>query len=230
MKTISTSLLTVLFALLLGSCGTEEKPQNTSPARRAFDAGTDLCLEAETALREGDPSAAQIAAHASLAKFDEVLKLDPEFAVAKGAKAHAYYLLRDFTECTRWYQLALLEDSNFVSYHYEMGLCLIEAGNIPKGMASIEKAAELGKTDEIMEMAGGDLLDIAGLAYQMSDTMAHRNDFRKASNMQRYAVGVLMAAHQLDSSNTAAIRQIVLLTEAIGDTLTANRYRNFLND
>jgi tetratricopeptide (TPR) repeat protein len=213
-----------VIVLLLACESTEQKPK-LSDGLQPFKRGIELSLKSETLYAEGEIEAANKLNHQALNFFDEALSIDPEYFAAAGARAHAHFLLRDFKECAQWYDQAIALDSNLIPYYYERGICLVQSGNLPKGISSIEAAVAKGNKHEILEMATADLSEISALAFQLGDTLANQGQYKKANGYQRFAVGVLMSAHQLDSTNIQVAAQISQMTRLLGDTITANRFK-----
>lgn len=206
------------------ACDSPEVEPQLSEGVEPFKRGIELSLKSESLYGEGKIEAANKLNHQANNFFTEALELDPSYFAAAGAKAHAHFLLREFKECAFWYDHALALDSNLVPYYYERGICLVQSGNIPKGIRSIEQAVDKGNPNEILEMANADLGEIASLAFQLGDTLANQGQYKKANGYQRYAIGILMSAHNLDTTNLAAAQQIAQMTRLLGDTVTANRF------
>ncbi|MFT4679887.1 MAG: tetratricopeptide (TPR) repeat protein [Litorivivens sp.] len=222
-------VLAAISCSCLVSCDSPEGNPQLSDGLEPFKRGVELSLKSESLYSEGDIDAANKLNNQANNFFDEALKLDPSYFAAAGAKAHAHFLLREFKECVIWYDNALSLDSNLVPYYYERGICLVQSGNIPKGISSIEQAVDKGNPNEILEMASLDLSEIATLAFQLGDTLADQGQFKKGNGYQRYAIGVLMSAHNLDTTNMAAANQIAQMTRLLGDTVTANRFDKISN-
>lgn len=225
MNFIYSSFFGCCLMMFLLACESPQQEPQLSEGLEPFKRGVELSLKSETLYAAGENKAANKLNRQALNFFDEALSIDPTYFQAAGAKAHAHFLLRDFKECAQWYDRALALDSNLIPYYYERGICLVQSGNLPKGISSIEAAVAKGNKHEILEMATADLSEISALAFQLGDTLANQGQYKKANGYQRFAVGVLMSAHQLDSSNVQVAAQISQMTRLLGDTITANRFQ-----
>ena len=76
--------------------------------------------------------------------YDQVLRLQPDFAFAAYNKANMLCTQRDFDEAVRYYTQAISTEPEFAEAWFNRGLTRIYTDHNEEGLADLSKAGELG--------------------------------------------------------------------------------------
>lgn len=79
-----------------------------------------------------------------LRDYDQVLRLQPDFAFACYNKANILCAQREWKDAIAFYTKAIAIDSDFAEAYFNRGLTYVYTGENEKGMADLSKAGELG--------------------------------------------------------------------------------------
>ena len=79
-----------------------------------------------------------------LRDYDQVLRLQPDFAFAKFNKANILCAQREYKDAISYYTQAISIDADFAEAYFNRGLTYIYTGENEQGLADLSKAGELG--------------------------------------------------------------------------------------
>lgn len=213
-----------MFSALFG-CTSSQKEDK---AFRVFNEGVSLSLDAADQGDAGNFEKAEALNRKAIKKFNETLITDPNHSGAVSALGHSHYMVREFKEGITWFEKALKFDSTSSATHLEYGLCKVNLGDVEGGKASIDKAISLDRSEETKNLAVYRLLDIGTLAFDYGDGYAEEGDPEKGLNYKKFAVNVLYAAHQIDSSQQDVIKNIVVFSQELGETELTESFKKKL--
>lgn len=204
--------LAAFFCLLL-FCGCDQKEK--SKAFDVFNEGVTFSLQAIEAQEKGNFEGSVRLNTMAIEKFHEALKVDSNHAMVRGVLGHNYYLIRNYKDAIYWFEQAIAHDSAFAPTYREYGLSKINLGDINGGREAINKAFELDSSRTIREITTQDLYDIGTLAFDYGKGYEAEGDKEKGTVYRKFALNVLLTAHQIDSTNIAINRSITDFTQQI---------------
>jgi len=79
-----------------------------------------------------------------LRDYDQVIRLQPDFAFALYNKANIMASQRNYKEAIHYYTQAITQDNDFAEAYFNRGLTYVYTGENEKGLADLSKAGELG--------------------------------------------------------------------------------------
>ena len=79
-----------------------------------------------------------------LRDYDQVIRLQPDFAFAYFNKANILCAQREWKDAISYYSLAIQRDNYFAEAYFNRGLTYVYIGENEKGLADLSKAGELG--------------------------------------------------------------------------------------
>ena len=215
-------LLPIFTLLMILSCsspkGTEEY------AKKIFNEGVSLSLDAVDAFARGDYAHSEELNKKAIEKFIETIKIDSTHKIASGALGHSYYLTRNFDEATKWFEKAIMIDSSVAVNYREYGLCKINHGDISGGIKEIKKAFQIDNSEEMKQMTVSDLMDIGYLAFDYGNSYEEQGEKETGMNYKQFSVYVLISAHEIDSTNTEIVQSIVDYAKLIDETKIVEKY------
>lgn len=194
-----------------------------------FHEGIAIAQEAENALNIGDVAQSETHALEAVEKFLEIFQYDSTNQAVLGPIAHSYFILSDFAHTIEYYEAALQYDYSIPEYHLEYGLAQISIGNLERGRQSLQIARSLEvDSDWLNAYAIDNLYEIGVTAFQYGEELAAYNNDGSDLRYKKFAIGVLMTAHELDTTEIRVIQQIADMTLNIGDKETSKRFSNKL--
>ena len=195
-------------------------------AFKVFNEGVTLSLDAGDELKKRNYEKSLELNKKAIDKFVETLKVDSMHKLAPSALGHSYYLIKNFKDGIFWFEKAISIDSFSAINYREYGLCKMNLGDIDGGKLAIEKAFKLDSSKEIREITTSDLLDIGSLAFDYGKGYEKQGEKQKGLGYKQFAVGVLLTAHNIDSTNLDLIRKIADLTKELGDNQTSKIFKD----
>ncbi|MDQ3392621.1 MAG: hypothetical protein M3512_00660 [Bacteroidota bacterium] len=213
-----------MFSILFG-CASSKKEDK---AFKVFNEGVSLSLDAAEQGDVGNFEKAEALNLKAIEKFNETIIIDPNHSGAASALGHSHYMIKEFREGINWFEKALQLDSASFAAHLEYGLCKINLGDIQGGKASIDKAISMDSSKKLKNIAVYRLLDIGTLAFEYGNGYSEEGDPEKGSDYKRFAVNVLFTAHQIDSSHQEVIKNIMVLSEELGETELTESFKKKL--
>ena len=79
-----------------------------------------------------------------LRDYDQVLRLQPDFAFALYNKANILCAQKEYKDAIEYYTRAIAQDGDFAEAYFNRGLTYVFTGENEKGLADLSKAGELG--------------------------------------------------------------------------------------
>ena len=79
-----------------------------------------------------------------LRDYDQVLRLQPDFAFALYNKANILCAQKEYKDAIEYYTRAIAQDGDFAEAYFNRGLTYVFIGENEKGLADLSKAGELG--------------------------------------------------------------------------------------
>lgn len=214
-------LLALLFPVLAGCGGDEEEEMDP---RALFTAGVTHSLEATEQLEQGNDSLGSEANRKAIESYRKVLELDPSHPVAESALAHALLLAEQYNEAISWYKKAIARDSGVALHYTEMGVAQINMGDFDEARRSLGKGLALDSSDAHREFVARELARIGLMAYQYAEGYAEQGHAEQALEYRHFSLEVLKTAYGF-GRNRALAASIADLAELVGDTATAEAYR-----
>lgn len=206
---------------MLAGCGEDE--EQSSP-QALFAAGVHHSLEATEHFEQGNDSLGDITNRKAIESFRKVISLAPSHPVAESALAHALLLAEQYEEAVSWYQKAIERDSAVAMNHTEMGVAQINMGRFDEARRSLGRGLALDRSEAHREFVTRELARIGLMAFQYADGYAEQGHAEQALEYRRYSLEVLTTAYGI-GRNRALAASIADLAEMIGDTTTAEAYR-----
>jgi len=222
MKNNEHKLICMLF-ILLSLLACQESKEKL--AFKLFNEGVEYSLDAANEAEKGQLESAHELNSKAIEKFLETYKTDSTHQLVKSALGHSYYIQKDYKKGIRWYELANKLDSPIAVNYKELGLCKINLGDIKSGASNINKALELDNSKENKETTILDLKDIGILAYKYGEDYDKEGNLEKGLDYKKFAIGVLIVASNLDTTNFDIKNNIAEFAEKIGDTSMAKKYK-----
>lgn len=200
-------------------------PEQRDQSYLVFNEGVSLSVEAADAAMNGNREAAADLNKGAIQKFREALNIAPDHALAPGALAQSLYMGRQYKEAISWFEKAIAINPSLAANHRGLGLCQISLGDLPKGKLQLEKAFELAPSEEARSVTVEDLLQMGLFTFQYAEDNRAQLEAEDVLSYQRYAVGVLMMAHEFDDRRTDIAQQISRMGARIGDRRVEEYYR-----
>jgi len=216
-------VIIIMISLTAFGCS-QNKKKNL--AFKVFNEGVTLSLDAGDELKKRNYEKSLELNKKAIDKFVETLKVDSMHKLAPSALGHSYYLIKNFKDGIFWFEKAISIDSFSAINYREYGLCKMNLGDIDGGKLAIEKAFKLDSSKEIREITTSDLLDIGSLAFDYGKGYEKQGEKQKGLGYKQFAVGVLLTAHNIDSTNLDLIRKIADLTKELGDNQTSKIFKD----
>ena len=79
-----------------------------------------------------------------LRDYDQVLRMQPDFAFAMYNKANILCAKKEYNDAITYYTKAIAQDGDFAEAYYNRGLTYVYIGENEKGLSDLSKAGELG--------------------------------------------------------------------------------------
>jgi tetratricopeptide (TPR) repeat protein len=213
-------IIYLLLCSLMLSCGPNEKTVKKNQEAQVmalFNQGVQSSLQGVEANKKGQFDEAKKLNLKAIEEFKKVLEIDPAHKLSISAIGHSYYEVQDFNQAKSWFEKAIALDPSFAANHLEYGFSLLNLGMLPEGKAAINKALELDKSPEARDQAVLSLFDIAAVSYEQGVGLSVEGNDTEALKYKEYAVGVLLTANQLDSTEQEIIAKIRLIAKDLGD-------------
>lgn len=190
-----------------------------------FHEGIAIAQEAESALNTGDIHKSEALALDAIEKFQQIFQYDSTNQAVLGPIAHSYFMLSDFAHTIEYYEAAIKYDYSLPEYHLEYGLAQISIGNLEKGREFLQVAKSLESDNQwITSYAIDNLYEIGVTAFQYGVEIGQCNTDGNDMNYKKFAIGVLMTAYEMDTTDVRVILQVAEMTQKFGDTETSKRF------
>ena len=138
-----------------------------------------------------------------------MLAIDSSYQGIYGALGHSFFMMRDFNNGMQCYERALRRDSAIVDYSLEYGLCVLNEGDVQRGVALIEQVLSGESNRDVIDKATASLITTSKLAFEYGEGCEYEGNLKEGLASKQYAIEVLQVAHQLDQSNQKVIQYIV---------------------
>jgi len=195
---------------------------------KKFNEGIRYSLEAQTHREEGRAEAAFEAMQRSVAAFDEVLALDPQHPQALSGKALELSQLGQLQEAIDLFRKSIELEPGFCENYRQLGLCLIEQGDVEGGREATLKALELRSSPDYRKTIVIEVYNFGG--YTMTRAAGHRDAGRRQEELENYrrAKAVFELAQEISPGFEPAIRGLGIVCSCLGERDESARYRRML--
>lgn len=221
----------LLAVLLFTTCFISARAQSEQDQQKAvevFDEGASLSMKAEIYSKGNKAQQAFEFNKQAIAKFKEVLTLDPNHPLAPTALAHSYYLVRDYQSGAKWYQKVLAQDSSIATAYREYGLCKVNLGDLKGGKQAIEKSFKIDPSSRTRKETIHELYNIGTLAFKIGDNYEKDGNPQKGNVYRKFSISVLLMAYEFNQNNTKVIEKLVEYMTLLGDKKNADYFRSKL--
>jgi tetratricopeptide (TPR) repeat protein len=199
------ALLKVVNPAATGGAGVDDKADRVF---ELFNQGVTSSLEAGESRRAGRQAQAEQLDRSALTSFDNALHIDPNHVPALSGKAMTSALLGNTPEAVVLFRRALeLEPGNWENLR-QLGLCLIELGNITEAREATLRAVGMTPDREYARNAAIEVYNFGG--HIMTMAAGHRDAGRPQDELAAYkrASLVFSLAFELDPSFDEAKRAL----------------------
>ena len=214
------SFFWLVLILVLVGCGDEDERD----PRQLFAEGEHHALEATRLFEEGNDTLGAEENAKAIESYRKLIAIDPSHPVAESALAHAFLLAEDYNQAIIWYGKAIARDSGVALHHTELGIAQINTGRFDEGRRSLGRALALDSSDAHREFITRELARIGLVANRYGEGYAEAGHIDQALEYRRFSLEVLKTAYGI-GRNSALAASIADLAESIGDTATAEAYR-----
>jgi tetratricopeptide (TPR) repeat protein len=214
-------LIPILLLVLLVGCSDDEDERDP---RWLFADGEHHALEATKYFEEGNDTLGTEENAKAIESYRKLIAIAPAHPMAESALAHAFLLAEDYNQAIVWYGKAIARDSGVALYHTELGIAQINTGRFADGRKSLGRALAIDSSDGHREFITRELARIGLMANQYGEGYAEAGHMEQALEYRRFSLEVLKTAYGI-GRNSALAASIADLAESIGDTATAEAYR-----
>lgn len=175
---------------------------------RLFNEGVTHSLEAHQYRENGNGEQAVASDRKSVAAFDRVLELDARHTGALSGKAMGLAMLGQTQEAMALFRKAIEIEPDFAENYRQLGLCLLELGDISAARDVTFQALEREQNAKYRNSAAIEIYNLGGSVMMMA--AQHRDAGRRSEEVQCYerAKGVFSLAQEVDPSLRPATEAI----------------------
>jgi tetratricopeptide (TPR) repeat protein len=183
---------------------------------RLFNEGVRHSLEAQRHRQSGRTEHAEQSDREAVAAFDQVLKLDPRHAGALSGKALTLATLGETREAATLFQKAIEIEPGFAENHRQLGLCLLELGDVPSARKVTFHALGLETKEGYRGAAAAEIYNIGVYvmqrAAQYRDAGCHNDEIRCCLQAQ----AIFSLALEVDGTLQPAVEALRALSVSLG--------------
>ncbi len=151
---------------------------------RLFNEGVRHSLDAHEHRESGRTEQAEESDKKSVAAFDQALAIDPRHLGALSGKAMSLATIGQTQDAVALFQEAIGIEPDLAENRRQLGLCLLELGDIPSARKATFRALEMDAQPEYRRAAAVEIYNVGGGI--MIDAAQHRDAGRRDEEVQCY--------------------------------------------